>query len=172
MKYIFKLLWKLVGWEIIGDVPRHEKKYVIIVAPHTSSLDFFIGVIVRGVLGFNSKYLGKKSLFKAPYGWFFRMMGGYPVERSKSTNLVDQVVEIYNTHEEFVIALAPEGTRKNVSDWKTGFYFIAVKAKIPIVRCVFDRKGKQVKFYESFWTTGDINVDMPKLKEVYNYSTL
>ena len=117
-----------MGWKLIGDVPHHEKKYIIIVAPHTTNLDFIIGILVRGILGFNSKYLGKKSLFKAPFGWFFRMMGGYPVDRSRSTNLVDQVVEIFNNHEEFVIGLAPEGTRENVGEWKTGFYFIAQKA--------------------------------------------
>lgn len=146
MKYIFKLIWMLMGWEIVGDVPRHEKKYIIIMAPHTSNLDLFIGLLVRGILGFNSKYLGKKSLFKYPFGWFFKMTGGYPVDRSKSNNLVDQVVEFYNNHEEFVIALAPEGTRKNDGEWKAGFYFIADRAKIPIVRCLFDWKKKRVVF--------------------------
>ena len=168
MKYIFKFVWWLMGWEIIGDVPRNEKKYMIIVAPHTSNFDFILGVFVRGIVGFNSKYLGKKALFKAPYGWFFRMLGGYPVDRSKTNNLVDQVVDIYNDHEEFVIAIAPEGTRKKVKEWKTGFYYIADKAKIPIVRCVFDRKRKRVEFFESFWTTGNIMVDLPIIKEVYS----
>ena len=96
------------------------------------------------------------------------MMGGYPVDRSRSTNLVDQVVEIYNKHEEFVIGLAPEGSRVNVGEWKTGFYFIADKAKIPIVRCLFNWEKKQVVFFEPFWTTGKIEIDMPRLKEVYN----
>ena len=168
MKYIFKLIWWLMDWEIIGDVPRNEKKYIIIVAPHTSNFDFILGVLVRGIVGFNSKYLGKKSLFKVPYGWFFRMLGGYPVDRSKTNNLVDQVVDIYDNHEEFVIAIAPEGTRKKVGEWKTGFYFIADKAKIPIVRCVFDRKRKRVEFFESFWTTGNIMVDLPIIKEVFS----
>ena len=157
-----------MGWEIIGDVPRNEKKYIIIVAPHTSNVDFIIGVLVRGIVGFNSKYLGKKALFNPPYGWFFRMLGGYPVDRSKTNNLVDQVVDIYDNHEEFVIAIAPEGTRKKVGEWKTGFYFIADKAKIPIVRCVFDRKRKRVEFFESFWTTGNIMVDLPIIKEVFS----
>ncbi len=157
-----------MGWEVIGDVPQDEKKYIIIVAPHTSSSDFIVGLVARGVVGFKSKYLGKQSLFKAPYGWFFRMTGGYPVDRSKSNNLVDQVVDFYNSHEKFVVSLAPEGSRKNVGQWKTGFYFIADKAKIPIVRCIMDRKRKQVRFFDPFWTTGDIEIDLPKIKEVYN----
>jgi 1-acyl-sn-glycerol-3-phosphate acyltransferase len=168
MKYIFKGIWWLMGWEIVGDVPRDEKKYIIIVAPHTSNLDFIVGVVTRGVMGFNSKYFGKSSLFKAPFGWFFRMTGGYPVDRSKNNNLVDQVVDLYNSHEEFVIGVAPEGTRKNVGQWKTGFYYIADKAKIPIVRCIMDWKHKQIKFFAPFWTTGDIEVDLPKIKEVYD----
>lgn len=168
MKYIYKFVWWLIGWKIIGDVPWHEKKYIIIVAPHTRNLDFIIGVLVRGIIGFDSKFLGKKSLFKFPFGWFFRMMGGYPVDRSKSMNLVDQVVEIYNSHEKFVVAIAPEGTRKNVHEWKTGFYYIAHKAKIPIVRVKMDWNTKQVVFYDPIRTTGDINEDMPIIKEVYS----
>jgi len=157
----------MIGWKIIGDVPWHEKKYIIIVAPHTRNLDFIIGVMARGIVGFDSKFLGKKSLFKAPFGWFFKMMGGYPVDRSKSTNLVDQVVEIYNNHERFVLAIAPEGTRKNVNDWKTGFYHIAHNAQIPIVRAKIDWEKKEVTFYKPIMTTGKIEIDLPKIKEVY-----
>lgn len=157
-----------MGWKVIGNVPWHEKKYIIIVVPHTSNLDFFIGIIVRGLVGFDSKFLGKKSLFKAPFGWFFKMMGGYPVDRSKSTNLVDQVIEIYKEHEQFIVALAPEGTRKNVNNWKTGFYHIAQGANIPIVRARINWQEKFVKFFDPFWTTGDIEKDMLILKEVYD----
>lgn len=167
MKLVYRFLWWLIGWKIIGDVPWQEKKYIIIVAPHTSNLDFMIGVLARGVVGFDSKFLGKKSLFRPPFGWFFKLMGGYPVDRSKSTNLVDQVVDLYNSHDRFVIALAPEGTRKNVADWKTGFYYIAHKAKIPIVRSKMDWKTKTVEFFEPFKTTGNIEKDLPLIKEVY-----
>jgi 1-acyl-sn-glycerol-3-phosphate acyltransferase len=156
-----------MGWKIIGSVPENEKKYIIIVAPHTTNWDFIIGVLVRGIVGFHSKFLGKKSLFRPPFGWLFKLLGGYPVDRSKSTNLVDQVVDIYNHHERFVVAIAPEGTRKNVSEWKTGFYYIAHKARIPIVRAKIDWNKKQVVFFEPFYVTGNIQIDMPKIKEVY-----
>ena len=167
VKYIFKVIWRLMGWKIVGDVPWHEKKYVIIVAPHSSNWDFIIGVLVRGIMGFDSKFLGKKSLFQFPLGWFFRMMGGYPVDRSKSMNLVDQVVQIYDRHERFVVALAPEGTRKNVHEWKTGFYYIAHNANIPIVRAKIDWQAKQVVWFDPIRTTGNIEKDMIKIKEVY-----
>lgn len=159
-------MW-LIGWNIVGDVPRQEKKYLIIVAPHTSNWDFLIGVFARGAIGFRSRFLGKKSLFKRPFGWFFRMMGGYPVDRSKSTNLVEQVIDIYNRHDRFVVAMAPEGTRKNVGEWKTGFYFIAHGAKIPLVRVKIDRKRKEVRIYAPYIVSGDIKKDLPKIKEVY-----
>jgi 1-acyl-sn-glycerol-3-phosphate acyltransferase len=167
MSYLYKIIFWLLGWKIIGDVPRDQKKYIIITVPHTSNWDFIIGVMVRGILGFNSRFLGKKSLFKPPFGWLFRWLGGYPVDRSKNSKLVDQIVEIFNAHEEFVIAIAPEGTRKNVNDWKTGFYYIAKSANIPIIRSKIDRAKKQVVFFEPFWTTGDIHADLPKIKEVY-----
>lgn len=167
MIYIYKFIWWCIGWKIKGDVPRNENKYIIIVAPHTSNWDFLIGVLARGIVGFDSKYLGKKSLFKPPFGWFFRMMGGYPVDRSKKTKLVDQVVDIYNKHNRFVIALAPEGTRTNVMEWKTGFYYISYKAGIPIVPVIMDHSRKLVEFFEPFWPTGDIDSDMPKLKSHY-----
>lgn len=156
-----------MGWKIVGNLPSDEKKYIIIVAPHTTNWDFIIGVLVRGIMGFDSKFLGKKSLFKPPFGWFFRSMGGYPVDRSKSTNLVDQVVDIYDSKEEFAVAIAPEGTRKNVSDWKTGFYYIAHKAKIPIVRSKIDWTKKQVVFFDPYWPTGDIDKDLPEIKSVF-----
>ena len=168
MKLIFRLIWKIIGWKIVGDVPKDRKKYLIIVAPHTTNWDFIIGVLVRGIMGFNSKFLGKKSLFVGPLGWFFRAMGGYPVDRSKSTNLVDQVVEYYEKHDDFVLALAPEGTRKEVDKWKTGFYYIAHNAAVPIVRSKIDHSTKQVIFYDPFFTTGDIEVDLPKIKQVYS----
>jgi len=167
VKYIFSFIFWLWGWKIVGDLPWKENKYIIIVAPHTTNWDFFIGVLVRGIMGFHSKFLGKRSLFKPPYGWFFKMMGGYPVDRSKSTNLVDQVVDIYNHHERFVVAIAPEGTRKKVTEWKTGFYYIAHKSGIPIVRAKMDWKNKQVVFFEPFWTTGNIQRDLPKIREGY-----
>ena len=167
MRYFFSWIWKMMGWKIIGQPPADQPKYVIIVAPHTTNWDFVIGVMARSILGFDSRFLGKKSLFRPPFGWFFRWMGGYPVDRNKSTNLVDQVVEIFQEHENFVVALAPEGTRAAGHEWKTGFYYIAIKAKVPIVRAKIDWPSKSVVFFETFWPTGNIQADMPAIKSVY-----
>lgn len=161
-KFIY---YKLIGWKIAGGFPKEIKKYIIIVAPHTSGLDFFVGILVRAILPEieNAKYLGKKELFKPPFGWIFKATGGYPVDRTKHTNLVDAIVDIFDNKEEFVIALAPEGTRKQVDKLKTGFYYIAKKADIPIVMVGFDYKKKEVFVHEPFNTSEDFENDMEKI---------
>ena len=110
-----------------------------------------------------TKYLGKKELFRPPFGWIFRTLGGYPVDRSRNSNLVDAIVEIFDSKEEFIIALAPEGTRKYVGKLKTGFYYIAQKAQIPIVMVGFDYSKKEVIISDPFYTSNDIDTDMPKI---------
>lgn len=155
IRKFFKLIFlKWYGWQIKGDMPN-VKKYIIVVAPHTSNYDFLIGVAVRSILGFKASYLGKKELFKAPFGWLFRKLGGYPVDRSKHTNLVDAVAAIFDAHDEFAIAIAPEGTRKFVPTWKTGFYYMAIKAKVPLVLSAFNYKTKTVEILEPFYPTGN-----------------
>ena len=118
--------------------PSDLKKYIIIVAPHTSWVDFPLGVLAKTAYGINGNYIGKHTLFKPPYGFFFRALGGTPVDRSKSTNMVEAIIDIFNTKENFILALSPEGTRKKLDKWKTGFYFVAKGAKVPIVMVGFD----------------------------------
>jgi 1-acyl-sn-glycerol-3-phosphate acyltransferase len=167
LKKVFRFIFSSFGWRILGDVPRDIKKFIIIAAPHTTNWDFIIGLMSRLSLGFKSKFLGKKSLFRKPFGWLFRWLGGVPVDRSQRENVVDQVVKIFNDHEEFVLALAPEGSRKNRGEWKTGFYYIAKGANVPIVRVKIDMRLKSVEFFKPFWTTGSIENDLPVLQEVY-----
>ncbi len=161
-----KLCLSILGWKIKGEFPD-LKKYIITVAPHTSNWDFFVAILVRSATRLKSNFLGKLALFKAPYGWIFRAMGGYPVDRSKNTNMVDKVIEIYNNADRFCIAVAPEGTRKKVKEWKTGFYYIADGAKIPIVMASIDYAQKVVEISMPFYTSGDIEKDMPLIKAFY-----
>lgn len=167
MKFLFKLIFKITGWKIIGDVPRHLTKYIIIVAPHTSNWDFPIGVAVRSIMGFKSNFLGKKELFDSAFGWMFRKLGGFPVDRSRSSQMVDEVAKIISEQDRFVIALAPEGTRKNVQRWKTGFYHIAVKAKIPIVMAGLDYSRKSVVWSAPFYPCGDLMKDAVLMDDFY-----
>ncbi|MGD1945232.1 MAG: 1-acyl-sn-glycerol-3-phosphate acyltransferase [Croceivirga sp.] len=152
-------------WGLKGTFPDVDK-CVVIVIPHTHWYDFPLGVIVRKVLNIEINYIGKKSLFKSPYGWFFKWLGGAPVDRDKNSNLVDAVAQVFKERKVFRFALAPEGTRKKVTTLKTGFYYIAKKAEVPIVMVAFDFGKKEIKFSEPLWTTDDINQD---LKKVYQF---
>jgi 1-acyl-sn-glycerol-3-phosphate acyltransferase len=166
-RYIYKLIFfKILGWKISGELPNLNK-YIFVVAPHTSNWDFFIGVFVRGILGFKSNFLAKKSLFKWPLGVFFKWMGGHSVDRTKKTKLVDQVIEIFNNNEEFRLAIAPEGTRKNVTEWKTGFYHIAVGAKIPILPVAFDWEHKEIRIKDLYYPTGDFEREFEEIKSIF-----
>tara|TARA_R110001599_G_scaffold37675_2_gene116485 strand:- start:2791 stop:3324 length:534 start_codon:yes stop_codon:yes gene_type:complete len=155
-KFIFKTIF---GWKLVNDFPRGIKKYVIIAAPHTSWQDFPIGILARNTAGIKINFIGKDSLFKGPFGFVFRSLGGTPVNRSESNNLVDAIIKVFNSKEEFRLALSPEGTRKKVEKWKTGFYYIAKGAKVPIVMATLDYKNKQVKISEPYYTTDDKEKD-------------
>ncbi|MEP7264689.1 MAG: 1-acyl-sn-glycerol-3-phosphate acyltransferase [Bacteroidota bacterium] len=146
-------------WKIKGDVPRHLNKYLIIVAPHTSNWDFIIGLFVRRICKFKSGYLGKRQLFNWPFGWLFRRLGGYPVDRKSAHNVVDQVVNLINVNDFFVLAITPEGTRSNVVKWKTGFYFIAKKSGIPIVLTSLDYNKKLVTFDQPYYILENMHAD-------------
>jgi len=157
-----------MGWKVEGSFPPELKKYIIAVAPHTSNWDFPVGVLARSVLKIEkAKFLGKNSLFKPPFGWFFRWLGGYPVDRSAHHDMVQQVIDIFNAHDEFVLALAPEGTRKKVDKLRTGFYFIAKGARVPIIPCGFDFERKTVVVGNPFYTAENQEGDLNFLMEFY-----
>lgn len=169
LRPIYILIFKLIGWKIEGSFPPEIKKYIVAVAPHTSNWDFVIGVMARSILKMqNAKFLGKSQLFKAPYGWFFRWLGGYPVDRSSSHDIVHQVVSIFNSHNEFILALAPEGTRKKVDRLKTGFYYIAKQANIPIIPCGFDYQKKKVIVGSPFYPAENLEADIEVLMKFYS----
>jgi 1-acyl-sn-glycerol-3-phosphate acyltransferase len=160
------LLLKLSGWKTrpLGEFPVREKKYIIIVAPHTSNWDFVVGVLYRSVLRLEkARFLGKKELFRPPFGFIFRWLGGTPVDRASSQNMVDQVVQIFNARDEFALALSPEGTRKKVERLRTGFYNIAKKANVPIIMVALDFENKQVIFSEPLKPTDSQEEDFEKI---------
>jgi 1-acyl-sn-glycerol-3-phosphate acyltransferase len=166
MKNISAWILKIFGWKIYGDFPP-LKKFVVIVVPHTTNWDFVLGVLVRSAKGLKVNYVGKEALFKAPWGFIFRQLGGFPIEHTGNQNQVEAIVEYANTHEEFRLAIAPEGTRSKVDKWRTGFYWIARGAEIPIVMISFDIKNKEMKFSEPFYTTEDKDADFTFIKSFY-----
>ncbi len=149
------------------NFPTHLKKYVVIAAPHTSWVDFPIAILARMSSGIMINYIGKDSLFKGPFGFFFRALGGTPVDRSKNNKLVDAIIDIFNSKEEFRLGLSPEGTRKKVTEWKTGFYYIAKGAKVPIVMATLDFGNKRIKISEPYYTTDNMQKDFEVFKEFY-----
>jgi len=166
------LIFKILGWKVRGEMPLHLKKFIIAVAPHTSNWDFLVGVAARSLLRiYNAQFLAKSSLFKPPFGWFFRMIGGNPVERTTSHDMVDQVVRIFNSRKEFILAVAPEGTRRKVEKLRTGFYYIAKGAQVPIVPVGFDFKRKEVVVAEPLYPSEDLISDLEKITAFYRTIT-
>ena len=168
MRSLWRLFLYILGWTIKGSYPYHLKKCIVIAGPHTSSWDFIIGLGVRSKLHLQHiKFLGKASLFKGPFGFIFRKLGGYPVERDQHHNMVDQVVELFNSHDSFSLVLSPEGTRKKVERLKTGFYHIAKKAKIPIVMAGFDFLNKEFSFSDPFYPSDDESADFQHIYQFF-----
>ena len=171
LRLFSKIYFKISGWKIEETFKPRPDKFIMIIMPHTANFDFFLGVMARSIMRIpNAKFLGKSQLFRFPYGFIFRAFGGYPVDRSKGGNLVDSVVDIFNQHEKFVVALAPEGTRSKVDRLKTGFYHIARKADIPIVAVGFDFGTKVVSVREPFYPSNNFEDDMKEL--IGYYSTI
>ncbi|MCB9252854.1 MAG: 1-acyl-sn-glycerol-3-phosphate acyltransferase [Flavobacteriales bacterium] len=163
--YIF-IFEMVLGWKIVGKKPDH-KKFIIIAAPHTSNWDFMVGEWARASLRMKSWYVAKKELFIWPFGYLFRLLGGFPVDRKKNSNLVEQIVAIYDHRDEFNITIAPEGTRSYNPDWKSGFYNIAMLAKIPIQMAAFDYPSRTVTFAEPFFPKGDFKEDLIFIKSFF-----
>ncbi len=165
---IYSFLFRITGWKVRGSVPRSLRQFVVIVAPHTSNWDFFVGLAARSLLDLDDTYyIAKKELFRPPFGWIFRKLGGFPVDRSKNTNLVDAVTELFQKYPRFSIAITPEGTRSHATKWKTGFYYIALKAHIPIVMVGFNYAEKTVTVEDPFMPTGNAEQDIAFMMSHY-----
>ena len=151
---------KLLGWKIVGTIEPEVKKCIMAVIPHTSNFDFFLGLFTRGIIGLEMNFVGKKELFVFPFGYYFRSIGGAALDRSGGKNNVDATVDVFNSRETFRMAIAPEGTRKKVTELKTGFYYIAHKANVPIIPVAFDYGKKEVNLGAPFYTTGNYDADI------------
>jgi len=158
----------LFGWKVVGTIAPEIKKCVIIAVPHTSWWDFFLGIFSRGILNIEINYVAKKELFTFPFNYFFTWTGGRALDRQKNENKVDSIAKIFTESKIFRLAIAPEGTRKKVTEWKTGFYYIALKANVPIVAVAFDFGKKQVVYNEPFYPTENIEKDIAFLESYYD----
>lgn len=164
-----KFYWKLSGWKVVGKFPYQYKKMVLAVAPHTSWKDILIGFAVRSELRIeHAKFLGKKELFDGAFGFVFRWLGGIPVDRFgkkgiSKQGIVEQAVTLFANNENFILGLAPEGTRKRVEKLRSGFYQIAKKAQVPIIPFGFDFEHKQVIIGKPIFASDDEEEDFKKI---------
>lgn len=154
---------KILGWKAHVTVPDY-KKCVICAAPHTSNYDLFIGKLFYGSIGRKTSFMMKKEWFFFPLGILFKAVGGIPVNRGKKNSLVEQMAERFARSERFQLAITPEATRKANPNWKLGFYYIALTAKVPIVLIGIDYPSKTITAADSFMPTGDVEADMRRIK--------
>ncbi len=159
------LKWR--GWTHHVDAPS-EKKYVLIVAPHTSNWDFLLMFPVGLLLKRRVRFMIKHSVFVGPVGSVLRWLGGIAVERSSRHNFVQQMVDEFAQAEEMVLIITPEGTRSPVPEWKRGFYHIAQEAGVPIVRCFLDAGRRRAGIWAPFYPTGQVEADLKKLRADYD----
>lgn len=158
---------KMRGWRIEGRFPDISK-YVLIAAPHTSNWDFPITLTMTFALKGKIYWMGKASLFRRPFYWLFRWLGGIPVDRSKSNNMVDQMIRQFAVNDQLVLTIPPAGTRRHVMKWKTGFYYIAAGAGVPVVLGFMNYRTKVGGIGGIFYPTGDIDRDMRQIRAYYS----
>ena len=162
------IFFKLLGWKCEGKAPVHLLKAVFIVVPHTSWHDFYLGLLARRIMRMDIKYVAKMELYKPPFGWYFKWMGGTPLDRTPGQNKVEAIAGIFKEKEKFLLAIAPEGTRKKVLKWKTGFYYISKEAGVPIVMIAFDYGRKTVKISEPFYPTWNEEQDFGFMRQFFS----
>ena len=150
---------KLMGWRVEGQLPALDK-FVMIGAHHTSNWDFVVFIAAKFVLRVNARWFGKHSIFRWPFGALLRGWGGIPIRRDRTLNTVGQAVQAFREHDEFILVLSPEGTRKKVERWKMGFYHIALGAGVPIVLGALDYQNRRVVIGPTFHPTGDEKADL------------
>ena len=166
LRGLAKSLLKLSGWRVVPS-DRMRPPFVFIGAPHTSNWDFPLLLASMLVLRLDARWLGKHTLFRFPFGTLMRWLGGIPVNRSAAHNRVAELVQAFAQDPNLVLCIPPEGTRKKVQRWKTGFYRIAHGAGVPIMMTVIDAEGKSLYLLDIFHPTGDIDHDLPIIQRHY-----
>lgn len=161
------MILKLIGWKAVGkEFP--DARFVLIGAPHTSNWDFPLMLLVVLKLRLQVFWMGKHTLFPFPFAGLMKWLGGIPINRSKSHNVVNDTVRLYRENAQLVVLVPPEGTRKKVAKWKTGFYHIANNADVPILMGFVDADRKEAGLADFFYPTGDMEADMVEIRRFYS----
>lgn len=169
LRWVGRTYFQLSGWRVVGRFPE-VPKCVAIVAPHTSNWDFPLGLCLLFGSGLKAAWLGKHTLFNGVWGNTLRRLGGIPVDRSAPQGLVGECVRAFEAAPALMLAVAPEGTRKGLSRWRTGFYQIAVGAGVPILPVAFDFREHRIHLLEPFTPTGDAEADVDRLKALLGFA--
>ncbi|MBI2434045.1 MAG: 1-acyl-sn-glycerol-3-phosphate acyltransferase [Candidatus Hydrogenedentes bacterium] len=162
---------RLLRYELVGACPETVKKCVVIGAPHDSAWDVFYMFLARLGLGLPMTFMMKDSLDRWPFRTFWRVLGGIPVNRSESTNIVQQAVQMFAEHDSLYLLIAPEGTRRKVEHWRTGFYWIAHGSGVPILLAFINYRDRRLGLGSFLYPTGDIAQDFEALREFYELQT-
>jgi len=168
LRFLSKIILKLIRWRVTGVLPEGQKKYVLIVAPHTSNWDFFLFVLAVSVLRFQPSVLIKSTLFVGPLGWFLRYCGAIPVNRTQATSLVNYIAGLYHQRDEFVLIITPEGTRSANPRWKLGFHHVATAAEVPILVVYVDSITRTVGIEGLIEPSSDSQADLRELKQFFD----
>jgi 1-acyl-sn-glycerol-3-phosphate acyltransferase len=168
LRLISRVMLKIIRWRVIGSLPEEQRKYVLIVAPHTSNWDFILFIFTVSVLRLQPSVLIKSSLFIGPLGWFLRYCGAIPVNRTQANSLVDYITGIYTERDEFVLIITPEGTRSANPNWKRGFHHVATKAEVPILVVSVDSTNRVITIEGLMEPSDDVAADMLKLKQLFD----
>ena len=161
-----KLSLQLVGWAYEGPIPP-EKKYVALAVPHTSNRDAVLLVLLTRSIGLEMDWMIKDTWTKGPMGVLLRRYGAMGIDRSHSKNVVDQMIAQFAARDELVLGIPPEGTRGRAEHWKSGFYHIALGAKVPVVPGYLDFGRKRAGLGPAIMMTGDVRKDMDALRAFY-----
>ena len=166
LQWIGRFWMWLFNWEVVGKVPAGEK-FVLVGAPHTSNWDFPLALLALYTLRLKVSWIGKDTLFRKPFGGFMRRLGGIAINRNSPQGIVDQIAKQFRDSRKLAIAIAPSGTRKKREYWKSGFYWIALAAEVPIACGYLDYKKKIACLGLSFFPTGNIKEDMYRIRDFF-----
>lgn len=163
-----RLYLRIAGWHVEGSLPPDLHKAVVVAAPHTTNWDMPHMLAVAWAVGVRPSWLGKKSLFRFPFGWFMRALGGVPVDRSRRENVVDQAVERFAASDRLFLVIPPSGTRSRAKHWKSGFYHIARGAGVPVLCSFLDYPSRTAGLGPCLRMTGVVSADMGRIREFYS----
>lgn len=170
---MFRIIFRLQGWKIMSYLPKEIKKCVLVTAPHTSNWDFVIGMAAMKIMKLSKHFTIKKEWLRFPFKQFLLSMGAIPIDRSKKhttgekKSTVELIVELFNSHDEIRLIIPPEGTRSRVDKWKTGFYYVALEAKVPIALGFIDFEKRECGIGPLIYPSGDYKADMKQIMDFY-----